>query len=82
MFEIQESGFDTEQGCYFAIATMYDGERCLVRFNAFEPRNFRIQHQSTSLDQETILEIGEKMTKEVFRTHINPAMRKKGGTNA
>jgi hypothetical protein len=76
MFEIQESGFDTEADCYFALAVMYDGERCRVRFNAFEPHNFRIDHQS-DLPQEVILEIGKQMTKEVFRTHIN-----KGGSNA
>ena len=77
MFEIKESGFDMEQGCYFAIVTMFDGEPCLVRFNAFEPQNFRIEHQSMSLDQATVLEIGNKVVKEVCRRHIN-----KGGTNA
>ena len=77
MFEIYSSGFDTKADCYFALAVMFNGERCRVRFNAFEPHNFRIDHQSNDLDQATILEIGKQMTKEVFRTHIN-----KGGSNA
>ena len=76
MYDIYSSGFDTEADCYFALAVMYTGERCRVRFNAFEPHNFRIDHQS-NLPQEVILEIGEKMTKDVFRTHIN-----KGGSDA
>lgn len=76
LFDIYSSGFDTKAGCYFALATMYDGERCRVRFNAFEPRGYRVDHQS-NLPQEAILEIAEKMVKEVFRVHIN-----KGGTNA
>jgi hypothetical protein len=70
MFEITESGFDTEADCYFALATMYDGGTCRVRVNAFEPQNRRIDHQS-GLPQEVILEICHKITKEVFRLHIN-----------
>ncbi len=70
MFDIYSSGFDTEADCYFALAVMYDGERCRVRVNAFEPQNFRIDHQS-DLPQEAILEIGNKMVKEIFSRHIN-----------
>ena len=76
MYDIYSSGFDTKADCYFALAVMYTGERCRVRFNAFEPHNFRIDHQS-NLPQEVLLEIGEKMTKDVFRKHIN-----NGGANA
>jgi len=75
MFDIYSSGYDSDAKCFYALAVMFDGERCRVRCNGFDPASRTIEHQS-SLDIETLTEICDKITKEIYRLHINPALKK------
>ena len=74
MFKIDSAGFNKEIDRYEVFATLCTGDRIRVRVNAFEPQNQIVDHQS-NLPAADIAQIADEITKEVFRTIINPGAK-------